>query len=296
VRFRATDEFIAKVDAESRPKLVEIEREGFALYVRPGDVFVGKAISDTAEWEPHVAAEVKRVLKEGHTFVDVGANVGYVTMLAARIVGSGGRVVAIEPNPANVDLIRQSADRNGFRHVTILLAAASDHEGDLVIAPDRASSLSLLIDERSSADFVRGWRAEHSSGRVPGMDAAITEGALPPSECRVRAARLDELLAPYGHIHVVKIDTDGHDDRVLLGMTGLLTNYRPTIISEFSPTLYGDISGGSPQSMFDLLILHGYQVFSLEPTGAVTRLSTFNDVESQLAKTGTGHLDVVARP
>src|SRR5690606_15185214 len=65
-------------------------------------------------YEPHVTAEVRRLLQPGMTFVDVGANIGYFALLAASLVGAQGKVIAFEPNLENCELLRRSIAANGF--------------------------------------------------------------------------------------------------------------------------------------------------------------------------------------
>ena len=74
--------------------------------------------------EPGVQSSIAERLRPGSCFIDVGADVGFFSLLAARLAGPGGRVVAIEPVPANADLIKANAMLNRFDNVTIVTAAA----------------------------------------------------------------------------------------------------------------------------------------------------------------------------
>ncbi len=79
---------------------------------------------DTKTYEPHVTNLVKGILKEGGVFLDVGANIGYFTMLAASLVKANGKVIAIEPNPQNLQLIYSSLLENHLSNVAIYPYAA----------------------------------------------------------------------------------------------------------------------------------------------------------------------------
>ena len=82
-------------------------------------------------WEPDLAAFVRRRLRPGDTFVDVGANVGYVSALASRLVGPRGAVVAIEPSPPVIAALQETLTRNDLTNVRMVAAAVSDREGEL---------------------------------------------------------------------------------------------------------------------------------------------------------------------
>lgn len=70
-------------------------------------------------------------LKPGDVFVDVGANIGYFSLLASKLVGPGGRVVAIEASPEVFDLLRRNLELNKAHNVRAVNVAISDREGSL---------------------------------------------------------------------------------------------------------------------------------------------------------------------
>ena len=113
-----------------------VQRDGIALYVDPNDPNVGRHVV-AGDYEPHVRAMFHRFLAPGMLALDIGANIGVFTMLAAQLVGPTGRVIAVEPNPANVRLIESSRRRNGFAQVDIHCIAAAERAGLLVLYPKR---------------------------------------------------------------------------------------------------------------------------------------------------------------
>src|SRR5580693_3317358 len=80
-------------------------------------------------YEPHLTAVFERHCRPGMTVVDVGANLGYFSLLAARLVGPGGRVVALEPNSENCRLLLSSLRRSGVSNVELLPVAADQAPG-----------------------------------------------------------------------------------------------------------------------------------------------------------------------
>src|SRR5687768_1033712 len=86
----------------------------FRRYVDVKDGLFGGWIAAEGRYEEHLTAALVAALRPGDTFLDLGANMGYFTMLAASLVGPGGRVLAFEPRHDNVALLHLSARENGF--------------------------------------------------------------------------------------------------------------------------------------------------------------------------------------
>ena len=85
--------------------------DGFSLYVIPDD-YIGRSILESGSCEPHVSSVIRNQLKKGDVFLDLGANIGYHTIFAAKLVGQSGKVIAVEPNPQNLQLIYASLLEN----------------------------------------------------------------------------------------------------------------------------------------------------------------------------------------
>jgi FkbM family methyltransferase len=163
-------------------------------------------------YEPQTADCLVRSLMPGSVFVDVGANHGYFSLLAAALVGSSGRVVAFEPNPQVFGQLRTHVMLNGFEsRVTTIdaaLADVSDAEARLFVSHLTTNSgLSSLNPRASTLD--RGWlTADHT---VP-----------------VRVETFDRWLATSGlpRVDLVKIDVEGAEHRVIAGMAQSLAQRR----------------------------------------------------------------------
>jgi hypothetical protein len=95
---------------------------------------IAREVCFTGAYEPLETAIVRALLPAGGTFVDVGANWGYFTLLAAHAAGARGRVVSLEPDPRLFALLRANAQRNRLAHVTPLPLAAAAGRGTLTLA------------------------------------------------------------------------------------------------------------------------------------------------------------------
>ncbi len=127
----------------------------------------------------------------GGVFVDVGANVGTYAMVLARHIGTGGKVIAIEPHPVTHARLAFNRTASGFSQVALVAAAAGPSDGELMIETDG--------DNLGASHIVSGERTGHAI-RVPSL-------------------RLQRILGDAGvsHVDALKIDVEGYEDRVLTG-------------------------------------------------------------------------------
>ena len=159
--------------------------------------------------EPQETRLVKQYLKPGMTFVDVGANVGYYTALAAKLVGPAGRVIAFEPSPYAFERLSAMVSANRLRQVTVINAGLSDKAGRLNI-------------------YVGIGSHNHAPTMVAHENASVHE---------VNVLTLDEEMDRLGikRIDLMKVDVEGYEPKVLRGATRLLeTMSISAILCEFN--------------------------------------------------------------
>ena len=152
--------------------------------------------------EPAAAKLIEHVLVSGSSFIDVGANVGYYTAMAAQRVGAEGAVVAVEPLPSALSLLRVNASR--FTNVTIHAVAAGEHARIVNFYPNELGDRSSLLP-----------------------DAGPTLGAI-----RVPMRPLDDLTMSLEHVDLVKIDVEGAELDVMRGARQLIARCQPVIYWE----------------------------------------------------------------
>jgi FkbM family methyltransferase len=250
---------------------VELVRfANFSVFASKDDLAVGNHVVVGRAYEPRVAAVLSRHVKPGMAVVDIGANIGYLTMLLASLVGPSGRVVAVEPNPDNIKLLEASRRVNGFDQVLVIQAAAG-----------RQTALLAL-----SVSYSNGMTAE-----LPSSPDAIF--AARPVPCFA----LDAILPRDRPIDLVKIDTEGAELNALIGMAQTVGRDRPVIVSEFSPGMLLGISGCSGPEYLRYLIAQGYRIGVIQPDGSESGFG--DDVEGVMgayARSGIDHIDIVATP
>ena len=157
---------------------------------------LGEAIQRSmyfGDYEPVQSQWVRDILKPGNTFLDVGANVGHYTTLAASLVGSKGRVVAFEPSPYAYKKLKTVLENNKIAQVNIFQCAAGD----------KNEYLDLYLP---SEDYL------HSPSLVPSNSSYIP--------VKVEVCRLDShpSLVSTTIIDLMKIDVEGFEPNVLRGM------------------------------------------------------------------------------
>lgn len=243
-----------------------VELQGFVLYVSPDDFAVGKHILTARDYEPHVSRVFRQVLAPGMSVLDIGANIGFYAMLAASIVGPGGRVWAIEPNPNNVKFILASKSKNGFEQLAIIQAAAGSSWESMCLFSDGSNGTVEAI----SAD-------DPSLIREPVL-------SLPLSA-----------LIGQKHIDVIKIDVEGAEGKVLRDLTEVLRSSRPIIFAEFTPGALPVLSAMSGEELLRFLIDVGYDISVLSET-PIDCGRDLNRVMSEFVASGLAHVDLMARP
>jgi FkbM family methyltransferase len=202
--------------------------DDFELYVQEHDWDIGENLLETKLYEPHVTSFLKEHLQEAMTFVDVGANIGFFTLTAATKVGKSGKVIAIECNPRNVELIYMSLHRNGFDHVTVYPFAVGDTQ--------------------KLMSFSWGF----SNGFVDELLKDDEEAFI------VQAVTLDSLLQNETRVDVIKMDIEGSEAKAWQGMQETIAKHHPVFLMEFFPALLERVSGVKGDDFLESVFASGY--------------------------------------
>jgi FkbM family methyltransferase len=206
-------------------------------------------------YEPDVSRVFLRVLREGDTAIDVGANVGFFTMLSAALVGPAGKVVSFEPDERNRSRLNANLALNSFNNVTLVENPASN----------KIEQVEFFINSDDS-----GGNALWDPGQFPGN----TKSQANCHPLYMTTTTLDDALenddAPPPKL--IKVDTEGADQHVLEGGRQLLTGASvPFVIAELHE--FGLEKMGCSQATFRGLMENlGYSTFALFYSGALPKL------------------------
>jgi len=193
-------------------------------------------------YEPQLQRAIKTYVRRDDTVWDIGANIGYVALCCAKQVGPSGRVIAFEPVPENAALLRRNVAENKLANIQVLEVAASESCGEAVIRiPENLATASLV------------WHRRNASA----------------TELVIKTVVVDELVAS-GDIprpQFVKIDVEGAEGQVLLGM-------RRTVAA-VKPVLFVECSDAGREATWHLLHEIGYQCRSATTGEAVDDFESY---------------------
>ncbi len=192
-------------------------------------------------FELDTARCIRQLLKPGDHFVDGGANIGYFTLMAAKIVGATGRVDAFEPQPDNRARLLANIQKNKLAdRITVHPEALSDQPAELMI--------------HAYADAV------HNHG----CSSLFPEPGAKTIATPVAAVRMDQVIGGT-HPKLIKMDLQGAEPLAITGMTGLLqTDPPPMVITEYEPSC-AETAGFKPRELVDrlLAIQPNYAVYNI---------------------------------
>ncbi len=209
-------------------------RNGLSIRVNLGD-FNGRAAYFAGDTDRKITRLCERIVRPGDTVIDVGANIGIVTLMLAKLVGPQGRVFSYDPNPYVVQLLRQSIERNGLANVHLEQCAIGAEDGELVLQVPQGHS--------GRASLVR-----HSE----------TNGS---AKVQVQVRTLSDLVpASVRKVRLLKIDVEGFEPQVLRGAFRIFQDSPPDVVIVELNELQRQ---PSDHPSIQLLRGFGYEMFSI---------------------------------
>jgi FkbM family methyltransferase len=215
--------------ARLHPRVAQVQ--GHTMHLDAKDTLW---LSRNGVHEPFETALVHKLVGTGQVALDIGANIGYYTLLLARQVGPEGRVVAFEPDPTNFGLLRRNVEANGYRNVDLVPKALASE----------TRKLRLYLSDENKGD--------HRTFATASEDRPSVE---------VQAVRLDEHFAGKApRIDFIKMDIQGAEPDALRGMQATIAAQRSlTMMVEFWP--HGlRAAGREPRELLDALADLGFRL------------------------------------
>lgn len=179
---------------------------------------------------------IKNEIKRDDIVLDIGANIGYYTLIFAKLVGENGKVFAFEPDPTNFAILKKNVKINGYKNVVLINKAVSD----------KAGKLKLFLSEDNMGDH----RTYDSKD-----DREFVE---------IESVKLDDYFDKTSDkINFIKMDIQGAEYAAVKGMSGLVNNTKDlTIVTEFWPIGLKRF-GVEPREYYKLLIKYGFKIYEL---------------------------------
>lgn len=214
-----------------RHKVVRVH--GHHMFLDPED---NLGLSVKGMHEPMTTEIFRRNIRKGDTVLDIGANIGYFTLIAARLVGDEGRVFAFEPNPSAFDILRKNVEANGYKkNVTLVPKAVSDSSGNV----------QLFLEKDGNTRWSSIYDIHESSGHL-----------------EVDTITIDDFLTSYeGDVDFIKLDIEGAELAALRGMTSLVKKGGELkIVAEFRPNLL-ERAGVPPEDYLNFFTDNGFKLY-----------------------------------
>lgn len=208
--------------------------EGNKLYLDEHDSL---SLSIKGEYEPEETKLVKNKINKGDVVIDLGANIGYYTLLFADLVGPSGKVFAFEPEPKSFELLKKNVEINGYKNVTLIPKAISQTTGKirLHVSQDNLGTHSISKIYYVKNNFID-------------IDSITLDDFV--NECEK-------------NIDFIKMDIEGAEFDVLKGGVNLLKNSTNLkILTEFAPHMIKDF--GSPTEFLDFFVNNGFKIYDIK--------------------------------
>lgn len=246
--------------------LCTLVANGVELQVDLRDRIIARRLYWFHVYELEETELVKTLVRPGMTVFDIGANLGYYTLLFSALVGKRGRVVAFEPSPANLLLLRRNVAANSAANVAVLESAVADREGEVTLA--------------LSPDNFGG----HSIGEIVNLAHAESVGVA-CTTVDATATRLD--IRP----DFIKMDIEGAEVGALRGMHKTLTeNEHVLLLCEFNPRALENC-GATPEEFVRILDGMGFRFYRIATRA---RLQPLSPTELLAASRSGRHFNLVA--
>jgi FkbM family methyltransferase len=213
-------------------------RWGGKLMVDTRDAAIAPWLVLDGLWEAHVTGWLQRTLTRGQVFVDVGANVGYFTILGGQLVGPQGRVVAVEAHPRLAELLRRNVILNGLHGFVTTWHRA---------AWSSATDVKLHIRTSFAGNSSVGSIGDEALDRLGDTEHIVEVPALP----------VDDILEGMDRVDVLKVDVEGAEVHVFAGLARTLAaNPGIVVMFEWAPAQIESV-GDTTEELLALLEGHG---------------------------------------
>jgi len=227
-------------------KFFVIKMDGYKLIFNPTALSI--TLFSNAGDRDHDEDFLKKILKEGDTYVDIGANIGTLVLCASQLVGSKGKVVAIEAHPRTFGYLSQNVALNGFTNIKLLNYAVGDKDGMLSFSDSNTDDQNKVIGSNGS-------------------------GIIIPVK------KLDALLKQERHITLLKIDVEGFEKFVVGGATEMLKRTDVVLFESWDQHFlnYGYTVG----ELIDLFEDTGFKVFNIKNDKLYNISRLYNSVKCE---------------
>jgi FkbM family methyltransferase len=215
----------------SKPEYVLVD--GMKLYL---DKIDSLRLSVHPVFEPFETSIIRKYVKKGDYVLDLGANIGYYTLIMSKIVGDKGKVFAFEPDENNFNLLKKSVETNNLKNVVLFKKGVADYNGTATLYLEKLNSAHHMIHKPKNEKEIAG-------------------------TSKIEIVKIDDVIKD--KISFIKMDVEGSEAKAIKGMgKTLLKNKSITLITEFAPEMISN-SGEIPETYLENLKSCGFKILNL---------------------------------
>lgn len=229
---------------------------GHKMYIDKHDTVISRALIRHKIWEPMETKIFYEYIKPGHTVVDIGAQIGYYTLIASKLVGPTGKVFAFEPDPRVFKILKKNLQVNHITNVTAIQKAVSN----------RNASSSLYINHSKPSD-----------NQIFPHPNEIRE------KITVKTISLDSYIKNE-RINFIKIDIQGAEYLALNGMKNIIKRNQTTLVTEFWPRGI-EQCGTKYNDLLDFLSSMRFEIYQIDEVKNVISKTNVKSIDDKV-KTG----------
>lgn len=234
------------------------------------DNSIVKPIIETGSYEPKLMKLLHDLLKPGAGFLDLGANIGVMSVAASYYVGPSGMVVAVEAGKINFEYLKENMERRGIENHRLFNCGVWDSETTLKFS---------YVPQVAGCSFF--------------STTGIEEGDVEVVQCRTVDGILSDLGDP--HINLVKIDVEGAELKVLKGMDKTIERCRPNIIFELNNGTLKRFFDIAPKELWDLFEDRRYSLYDFNEGEAHVKIASSHEF-SMLTAGEQSWTELLAKP
>jgi len=233
-----------------KPNFIITKKYGHKMFL---DELDSLHLSVHRDWENFETSIIEKEIKRGDVVLDIGANIGFYSLIMGNLVGNEGKVYAFEADPTNFEILEKNVKINEYKNIILINKAVLDKPG----------KVKLYIDEKNTGKNTLN----------KGENVKYVE---------VEAIRLDDYFPKNKEINFIKMDIEGSEGRAIKGMVNLLKkNKNIKIISEIYPGLLDEIGGEinfRTKDYLEFLEKIGFKLYDINEKSKSLRLSSPKDI------------------
>ena len=233
-RFVWIDKLNNSLRTKLKPNYIYTKKYNHKMYL---DEIDSLHLSVHQDWEPFETNLIEKLVQKGDIVLDIGANIGFYTLILSKLVGKKGKVYAFEADPSNFKLLKKNIEVNNCENVILINKAVSNKKEDV----------NFYIKDSNTGG--------NSMFKGVGVE-----------ELKVKAINLDEYFSDNIKIDFIKMDIEGAEGRAVIGMKKLLEKNNIKLITEYFPTQLdgiGEEIGLNSEGYLKLLENVGFNLYDI---------------------------------